>query len=280
MKKYCIILLLNCFFCSALTAQTQKDSSAASLSKGMIVTPAALAFNLNNGQAATKTLRITNGLPDRKQYKVFLGDWERDSTGGHKYYPANTLPQSCARWIKVDKEIFELDPDSSTSITISLQIPDSIEAVKEMKWAMVFIQLVNESKPVKTEKDIVQQLIYNFRMGVHIYQTAPDLKRVYLNMTSFKPISEKKDSIVYQMTCVNEGTQQLRVKATFEITNLTTGIKIKHSPKDFPMFPNQRRVVNFELPKDLPPGKYSILATADGGDVMPLQAAQVEIDIK
>lgn len=281
MKKYLFTLALISFFTSvASSQQLVNDTSAKKKEQGMTVLPAAVAFNLINGQSASKKITVTNRLPERNQYKVFIGDWERDSMGGHKYYPANTLPRSCARWVTVDKEIFELEPDSATTVTIRLQIPDSIEAIQQMKWAMVFVQLVNEEKPVTSEKDIVQQVVYNFRMGIHVYQTPSVLKHVLLKMVGFKPVVNMKDSIVYQMTCVNEGSQQLRVKTSFEVTNLTTGEKFKVTPKDFPMFPSQRRVVYYQLPKGIAPGKYSILATADGGDDMPLEAAQVEVNVE
>lgn len=280
MKQKLFTTLLFVFLLAGAKGQNLGDTSGLKKAKGMIVLPSIVSFNLTNGQSASREITITNRLPERKQYKVYLGDWERDSMGDHKYSPANSISRSCARWVTVSREIVELEPDSSAVITVRMQLPDSAEAIQEMKWAMVFIQLVNEEKPHKTEKDISQQVIYNFRVGVHVYQTPPNLKRVYLSMISFKNTVNLKDSLVYQIACLNEGTQQLKVKCNFEITNLSTGEKTKLPQQDFPMFPGQKRLVNYKVPNGLKPGKYSILATADGGDDMPLQASQVEVDIQ
>ncbi|OSZ77656.1 hypothetical protein CAP36_14920 [Chitinophagaceae bacterium IBVUCB2] len=280
MKRKLFTTLLFILFLIAAQGQNQGDTSSLKKAKGMIVLPSMVYFNLTNGQSATREITITNRLPEKKQYKVYLGDWERDSMGDHKYSPANSISRSCARWIKLSRDVIELEPDSSAVISVRMQMPDSAEAIQEMKWAMVFIQLVNEEKAHKTEKDITQQVIYNFRMGVHVYQTPPNLKRVYLSMLSFKNIVNKKDSILYQIACLNEGTQQLKVKCNFIMTNLSTGEKTKLPQQDFPMFPGQKRLVNYLVPNGLKPGKYSILATADGGDDMPLQASQAEVDIQ
>lgn len=282
MKKTLFITVLFIITHLGVTGQSQNqnDTNAIKRAKGMIVLPSIVSFNLSNGQSASREITLTNRLPEKKQFKIYLGDWERDSMGDHKYTPPNSISRSCARWLSVSRDIIELDPDSSAIITVRMQLPDSAEAIQEMKWTMVFIQLVNEEKAHKTEKDITQQVIYNFRVGVHVYQTPPNLKRVYLSMLSFKNIVNKKDSMLYQIACLNDGTQQLKVKCNFELTNLSTGEKTKLPQQDFPMFPGQKRLVNYLLPTGLKPGKYSILATADGGDDMPLQASQAEVDIQ
>lgn len=280
MKRILLTVLLFIFLGIISHGQNLGDTSGLKKAKGMIVLPSIVSFNLSNGQSANREITITNRLPEKHQYKIYLGDWERDSVGDHKYSPANSISRSCARWVTISRDIVELEPDSSAVISVRMQLPDSAAAIEEMKWAMVFIQLVNEEKALKTEKDITQQVVYNFRVGVHVYQTPPNLKRVYLSMLSFKNIVHKKDSILYQIACLNEGTQQLKVKCNFEMTNLSTGEKTKLPQQDFPMFPGQKRLVNYLVPTGLKPGKYSILATADGGDDMPLQASQAEIDIQ
>jgi hypothetical protein len=46
------------------------------------------------------------------------------------------------------------------------------------------------------------------------------------------------------------------------------------------MFPSQKRYVTFELPKNISKGKYSVLAVADGGEDMSLEAVESVIEVK
>jgi hypothetical protein len=277
MKKMILFSFVLILFITS-GAQVKNDTVVAGR-KGMFVLPGAVAFNLLNGQSDTRKLTVINRLDTKSQFRVYVGDWRRDSIGGHEYFPPGSQSYSCAKWIAVDKELFDLEKDSSTVLTVRLQVPDSLEAIKEMKWAMVFVQLVAENKPIEQTREVLNQVTYNFRVGVHVYQTPSTLKHVMLKMESFKPLIVMKDSMVYKISCVNMGEQQLRVKSDLEVTNLTTGEVTKSVTKEFPMFPGQRRVVYFQLPKGLAPGKYSLLATADGGEDMPLEAAVLEVDI-
>jgi hypothetical protein len=260
-------------------AEQVKDTSKPT--KGIFIQPSSLAFSLNNGQSAIQKITVSNKLSTKSQMKIYMGDWERDTTGQHQYYEPGTLSRSCARWVSVDKDFVEVGPYDSVSFNLRIQVPDSIDAIKEMKWAMLFVEMIKErSAPPVTGKDISAQLNYQYRFGLHVYQTPATMFEKSLKMLSFEPLVVQKDSTVYLMGCLNDGDVQVRCTGMLELTNLSNGAKVTTPVQEFNIFPKARRYVPMRLPRDLPPGKYSVLAMLDGGEDIPLEAVQKEIEIK
>lgn len=261
------------FFSALLIAGLSINSSAQNLG----IHPTTLHFTLGAGQSETQVIHISNGAESKKvQYRVYLNDWLRDSTGGHEYYRPDSLSRSCARWITVNKNFIELQPKESVDLTVKLQLPDSPAAASEMKWAMLFIETVEEqiNAGAKQAQATVRNLL---RLGVHIYQTPPTLTGKEVKLLDLKPDDSIKNA--YNIVCKNTGEVMLDCKAYIEVT-ATDGKKTKLDAVEYPMFPGQRRLVLFELPKNLPKGSYSALAVIDAGEELSLEAIESTIEIK
>ena len=222
-------------------------------------------------------MHLSNSSPKKVQFRLYLNDWLRDSVGGHLYADPNTLPHSCSRWVTLDKNFIELEPGKSTDVTVKLTLPDSATANEEMKWSMLFIETVEEQNNVagKGAQAAVKNLL---RIGVHIYQTPPMLTEKAVKVFDLKP-APKADN-TYQVLCQNTGKVMVECRSYIELASLADGNKIKLDAVEFPMFPSQRRYVTFELPKDLPKGKYSALAVLDAGEDVSLEAVETEIEVK
>ena len=210
------------------------------------------------------------------QFRLYLNDWIRDTVGGHEYYEPNTISRSCSRWVTLNKNFIELEPGKSTQITIKLTIPDSANT-DEMKWSMLFVETVEENtaQASKNATAAVQNLL---RIGIHIYQTPPSLTDKQIKAFDLKPMpgQEKK----YQLICQNTGNVMIQCKSYLELASVVDGQKIKLDPIDFPMFPQQKRYVTFELPANIQKGKYSALAVLDGGEDISLEAVEGTIEVK
>jgi len=248
-----------------------------SFAQNLGVHPTTLEYKLSAGQTESQAIHLSNSSPKKVQFRLYLNDWLRDSVGGHIYADPNTLPNSCTRWVNVDKNFVELDPGQSTDVTVRLSLPDSAVANEEMKWSMLFIETVEEQKA--TQGKGAQAAVRNLlRIGVHIYQTPPALTEKSVKVMDLKPVPNTNN--VYQMLCSNNGKVMVECRSYIELASLTDGKKIKLEPVEFPMFPAQRRYVSFELPKDLPKGKYSALAVLDAGEDVSLEAVETEVEVK
>ncbi|HRO43832.1 MAG TPA: hypothetical protein PL009_13430 [Flavipsychrobacter sp.] len=248
-----------------------------STAQNLGVHPTTLEFKLGRGQSESQAIHLSNSSPKKVQFRLYLNDWLRDSVGGHFYTDPNTLPNSCSKWLVADKNFVELEPGKSTDVTVRLSLPDSVTVSDEMKWSMLFIETVEEQKAEqgKGAQAAVKNLL---RIGVHIYQTPPALVEKSVKVFDLKPVPKANN--VFQVLCQNTGKVMVDCRSYIELASLTDGKKTKLDAVEFPMFPNQRRYVMFELPPTLPKGKYSALAVLDAGEDVSLEAIETEIDVK
>lgn len=238
-----------------------------------------LRFNANIGQTSVQTITMTNMSEKKQAFKLTLGDWERDSVGNHRYYPAATTPRSCADWVKPETDFVELEPGQAKNIRIALNAPPTPEAVKEAKWAMLFVENAMEQVGSGNNgKGVSTTVMEVYRIGIHIYQTPPQVNQDAARVISLKTDPAKKGT--YYFTMANTGATMLDCKLRLEMTNMENGKIINLPTVEFPVFPDAKRTVDFTLPTDVPKGKYSFIALLDYSENMPLEAIEAVIDIK
>jgi hypothetical protein len=278
MKKLALLILLLPLTLSAL-AQAKPASDDKSAMAGIVVTPARIAFQLERNTVGKKSITIKNLTQKKQQMAVELMDWYRDTVGEHQYFPAGTLPYSCAKWLTIDKPLMVLEPGQSTDLVVTMAVPDSAAATSQMKWAMVVIKSLQDKRIPRANTGIYDaQVDKTLGIGVHIYEIPSSITTKELKMVSFAPKAGEKN--VYRVVCKNVGGLQLYGKFTVELTS-STGQKTAIDAQTVPMFPGQTRYVDFILPATLPKGKYTAIALIDANDdEVPIEAAQKEITIQ
>lgn len=254
------------------------------------VHPTTLTFRLTRGQNETQTIHLSNNSPKKIQFRMYLNDWMRDSTGGHFYvdptkdslngkpfYDPYIALHSCSKWVTTDRNFIEIEPGKSADLSVKLTVPDSATVTDEMKWSMLFIETVEEQNNnlPKGSQAAVRNLL---RIGVHIYQTPPNLTEKSVKAIDLTPSPTAKNT--YRLLCQNTGKVMVDCKSYLELADLTSGAKTKLDPVEFPMFPGQKRYVSFEIPKTVVKGKYSALGVLDAGEDLSLEAVESEIEIK
>jgi hypothetical protein len=244
------------------------------------INPSIINFHLGNpGASENQTITITNNSAELQAFEINLGDWTRTETGSHQYFAPNTQPYSCASWVRLNKNFIELKPGEMEEIVVTLQAPENPEALEKMKWAMVFIQGATLKKPEANGPQEVKTFINEIvRVGVHLYQTPFNLSKQAIKAVSLNPSKDEKNTFDFMIE--NDGNVMTMVKAHVELTNITTGEELVAPNADFPLFPYGKRIIKLDLPKDIKPGKYSLLAIADYGDSNPLEAIEKVIEIK
>lgn len=247
-----------------------------SYAQNLGVHPTTLNFNLATGQSEAQVINVSNGSGKKVQFKLYLNDWVRDSLGGHTYMDANTHPRSCAKWITLDKNFLELEPGQASQVTVKMQVPDG-EKDQEMKWSMLFIETVEEQNSANNKQ--AQATVRNLlRIGIHIYETPPSVTAKEVKVFDLKASDSQKNT--YLLLCQNTGKTMLECKSYLELASLADGKKTKLDNIEFPIFPDQKRYVTFELPADMPKGKYSALAVVDAGEDLSLEAVESVIEVK
>lgn len=244
--------------------------------RGLAIKPVTISFNLLPGQTGTSKLSITNQLNAKRQFTVYLKDWRRDSAGEHIYIDPGKDSRSCAAWITLEKTFFELGPGETQEIMIKMTLPDSANSGSEMKWGMVFLETVEE-QTADQGKGVKTTINNRFRFGVHIYQTPPVVTRKEVKMIRFDSLPGSINH--YRIVCENAGDVQVNCSSYVELSSLTDGKRIKLPSVEFPMFPEQKRFIDFQIPGSVPKGKYLLTGVVDAGVDVPLEAAQLTIEI-
>lgn len=243
-----------------------------------MVGPSIVRFNTAPGKAEIKTIFLKNVSNKSQSFKLYIRDWLRDSVGGHQYYRADTLPQSCASIVSIEPASYIKVDSGKTGKIIMRMKPSATASNTEMKWAMLFIEsLSDETQDKGKSKKFKMQINNVARIGVHIYQTPPGAITKAVEGIRLSIDSAQKGFVYLYMK--NTGQVMLTCKAHLELTYLPTGEENILKETEFPVFPGGVRRVKLDLPKDIKPGSYSILAVLDYGIDVPLEAVQQNITI-
>lgn len=279
MKKLALSIVL--LFLAICTQAQNKATPSDDISKakGIVVSPARLMFEVDKGGTSKKSVMVKNLTGNKQRLIVELMDWTRDTLGEHNYFAPGTNSYSCAQWVTFDKPIVELEPGQSVDVTVTLSLPDNADAVSEMRWCMlIFRSLQDKYVPSGNLPKTSAQIEKNLGMGVHIYEVPPTLSTKELKMISFGPLPGKKNT--YRIVAKNVGALQVYGKFSVELSS-ASGQKTALESQVVPLFPNQDRYVDFEVPANVPKGKYTAVALIDAGDDdVPIEAAQKEITIQ
>ncbi len=283
MKKNLLLFFLGLIpfsiFAQENTAPPQKSPLPASAEHDNIsVFPATLSFNLDKGGTSSQAITIKNTTKDKYQLALEFMDWTRDTVGQHIYGPPGSSRQSCAAWVSFDKPFVELASGESANVTVTMKVPDNEAAISEMKWTMLIVKTVTEkiapSRSAKVETIINKTL----GIGVHIYQTPPNVTNKEIKMLAFSELPAKNS---YRVSCRNVGGTQMFCKFSIELSSNETGKKTTLESKVVPLFPQQDRFVDFTIPEGLPQGKYTAIALIDANDDdVTIEAAQKVITVR
>lgn len=251
----------------------------ASPAQRISIQPSILDYRLGPAATQTQAITLTNLSEKKLVFQAYLADWLRDSTGGHQYFRPDTLARSCAAWVNLNKTLIEVEPGQSQELLVRLQAPPDATKLSAMKWAMLFLQSVEEQDAAtRASKQMQTQVKEILRVGVHIYQTPPNVHEYKAKALSLAPLTGESNA--YEFVVKNSGTVMLQCKAYMELTNVADGTTYKTEKTEFPVFPDGVRKVKMMLPAPLPRGKYSALAILDPGSDMALEAIEQQLDVK
>ena len=244
--------------------------------KGISVRPVTIDVNTLAGAKESKRILITNGLDVKKQFIVYTSDWFRDTLGGHIYSTPSKDPRSCATWVEPDKTFFELEPGQTEELYLTISPPADSNSTTQMRWCMLFVETTQEKK-VKDTTGVTTTIASRFRVGIHVYLTPQGITGKDIKLLQLTTSNEQKNK--YRIICQNTGETQLHCSSYLELSSLTDGSRIKLPVLEFPIFPEQIRYLDFIIPASTPKGKYTLTGIIDAGEDVPLEAAQLIIEI-
>jgi hypothetical protein len=230
------------------------------------LTPPRLAIAAPAGGTATATFTVLTSASIEQTIESRTSDWLFDVAGDITFVPPGTLTHSAARWLALDAEIFALEPSGSRELRLEVSVPPDAEGTHH---AMVFFTVV----PPPTDTPGVG-VTTTTRVGLTVYVTVTGTERGGAELVDlYQPDPSTLAAVV-----VNTGNTVMRLGGAIELRNEAGDVVHRLPVPDVPVLRESEREVRFDLPDDLEPGFYVVLALIED-DRGGLLAGELPIEV-
>lgn len=213
------------------------------------LSPPRLELSLRPGETVTQTVTLLTEALSEQQIQVSMGDWTLDPLGELVLLPVGSLPVSAAAWLEPETSDFILPARSSRDFRLSVTLPNDSE-LEGTYHAMVFFTVV----PPQTEGGGLS-VVTTTRIGLTLYLTVTGTE---------KPGSELvdlfQDSDTISLIVLNLGNTVMRLGGRLELRDESGTARYSLTVPDVPVLRDSEREVTLELPEEVTPGFYTVLA--------------------
>ncbi|KFE97957.1 hypothetical protein IX39_16240 [Chryseobacterium formosense] len=261
MKK---VALVFCFLMIQISAQT-----------GISVSPPRVYFDTTPGSSSTQKVTVTNvSAKHSLDLAVNLGDWEYDERGENVMHPANTLENSCAQWISINKEdtYFTLAPGERKDINVTLTTPTLEKDKLAAHTALLFVSQMN---PVDGTDSKGAKIKVSVKSGIKIFHKKPETTARKIEIQDLKFDTAKK---ILNLQFANHSELWTDGKISTDLINTTTGKKISIDPTVFYTLPGDVRKLSIPVNALEEKGSYNLSVLIDYGDDSVLEMAELNFN--
>lgn len=206
-----------------------------------------------------------------------MKDWDRDSLGVKKYFPAGHRTQSNASWLLLSDNSVRLAPGETKNVNLNMTIPKDASSLV-LTNSMLFFTQVKEQKG-DLQKGVNMNVL--LEMGIQVYHVPNGLAIGDLEFLAFEDkgmVTDEAGKSVRKMLVKVKNTGQINKDAyvRFELTNIETGEEIPVKSIAIAMLPEAEQWIQLDLPATLK-GRYLAVAILDAGTQYDLKIAEKEI---
>jgi len=230
------------------------------------ITPPRQSLAAAPGETVSTTVTVLTTAATEERVVAATSDWTLGVGGELTYLPAASLPSSAASWLALEADEFALAPGGSRELRIQVTVPEDAEGTYH---AMVFFTVV----PAPTDTPGVG-VTTTARVGLTVYVTVTGTERSGSELVDlYRP-----DPATLAAVVVNSGNTVMRLGGTIELRNEAGDVVQRLPVPDVPVLRESEREVRFDLPDDLEPGFYVVLALIED-DRGGLLAGELPIEI-
>ncbi len=267
-----------------LTETTTNDTQDQKTS-GVSISPSMIRFNAKAGTTQVKTIKVNNQTNKSMSFQILLQDFGLSSDGKTESAKKPDDKYSLSKYLNISPSFIELKPYESKVITITANIPNNEFGYIAMWTNLVIDQVTERGKmevPNATPKTIALGITAGMGFAIQVSQNPPNviINNVEITKMNFQNHDVKNKADAINLKVKNQGDGIGYCLYYLELTNLATGKLRKFKVNQFGVLPGYEKEISFNLPAELPKGKYSGLAVIDFGDSGQLQTAELEFTIQ
>ncbi len=241
-----------------------------SFAQSISVSPPRTYFNLNAGEADQKKILIMNpSKTETLELSISFNDWKYDEFGANIILEPNSLPNSCAEWIKVlPSTVLTLKPGEEKEIDIQINVPENVNQ-EDVHSVMMYVTQTNS---VERNGQGGELVIISLQTGVKIYRRPNVGRNLDIEFIDYQ-YSKANNQLILKLE--NTGNIWAEGIIKNELINQENGKQIELDELVFYSLPKDKRTIIIKLPKDLPKGEYLVTSTFDLGEKDLLKVAEL-----
>jgi hypothetical protein len=239
---------------------------AAAYAADIGITPPRHVLAVAPGQTVTTTVTVLTTATTEQRVAAETSDWTLGVSGELTYLPPASLAASASSWLALESNEFVLAPSGSRDLRIEVTVPPDAEGTHH---TMVFFTVV----PPATDAPGVG-VTTTTRVGLTVYVTVAGTERSGSELVDlYQP-----DPATLAAVVVNTGNTVMRLGGAIELRNEAGDVVHRLPVPDVPVLRESEREVRFDLPDDLEPGFYVVLALIED-DRGGLLAGELPIEV-
>lgn len=242
--------------------------------QGFSISPARIFLSGSAGETLSTTITLNNTSQKKLSFNTRIQDWDRDSLGSKRYYPAKTLANSNSDWLSLTTNTISLMPGETQLAVLTMQVPE--QASRQTTSMVFFTQVEPQEADQENKRAVGIQVL--MEVGVQVYFTPKNIRQGELEFLKFQDrgIPTKGSSRKVAIKVNNNGLINKDAFIRMELTNKETGEEIKIAPVMLAMLPESTQWIYFDLPANLK-GTYLAVAMLDAGKNYDLKVAEKDI---
>lgn len=239
------------------------------------VAPVELVFRVDPGQKQEKMVMITNHSSTVQQFQISKADFVTDIKGNRQTMEENSTENSCASWISYGDAFFELQPNESRSIPVSMEVPEGDYVTR---WAMLHVQTTQARTSFDADYEkLAAGLLISGRIGIKVFRLPVNSPKPIVKIINLREReSDSGENRSFSVDIQNKGASIANCKITYVVLNLKTAEKISFPAGTVQVLPGTLREIYFELDESIPPGEYALSAILDFGDKNVLEGTRMQ----
>jgi len=241
------------------------------------VAPVKLFFSADPGESQTKTISIKNHANKNTSYSVTTGDYTISNTGQITFQKAGTNKNSIINYLSINPLLAEALPNQDIQIKISFQAPsDDFSS----KWGVLFIQPSKEQTSFAVDKGLGAGVKVSPQIALYVYQSPASAPPSVVKIYNLLEVTQGADTLrKFQATLENKGEKIMNCKVYLVAANIITADEKIYNSVSVEAYPQATRIVNLNISRNLPAGKYALSAILDYGSKTTLEGTQITIDV-